>query len=122
MTDGEIATAVAGVLTAAGGSVLGLGRWLGGVWRDIRREEIAAAKESAAAQRAQTDRMVDAMVESSRASATLSGKVDALGDRIAHLFELYAEPTSTKTTGRFRRERTNPQGFRPSRPGDHHDD
>lgn len=120
MTDGEIVTAVLGVLTAAGGAVLGFGRWIGGVWRDIRREEIAAAKESGAAQRAQADRVVDAMVESSRASATLSSKVDALGERIADL--CVRSPADAEHSSRFRRERTPPNGFRPSRPGDPHDD
>jgi len=134
MTDGEIVTAIIGAGGAIGTGVLTLGRWLGGIWRDIRREEIAAANANASAQRAESSRMVDAMLEQARSNATLAaahgqlaGKIDGLSHQLDSLVErtpVDFEVPPTKPLGRVagdRRARTNPQGYRPPRPGEHDD-
>lgn len=127
MTDGEIFAAVAALATAAGGGVMTLGRWLGGVWRDIRREEIAAAKETAAAQRAGEQRMVDALIKQAESNGALAIAQTHLGHKIdglsSQLYEL-AERTPVEPIPRVgdqRRARTNPHGYRPPRPGEHDD-
>lgn len=136
MTDGEIVATLVGLATAAGGSMMTLGRWLGGTWRDIRREEIAAAKENATAQRAAEGRMVDALLKQAEsngalavAHAQLGGKIDTLSAQIADVSERTPVETDfdqpiTRPGGRANgslRSRTNPHGYRSPRPGERDD-
>lgn len=127
MTDAEIVTAVIGAGGAIGTGVLTLGRWLGGIWRDIRREEIAAAKENAAAQRLGEQRMVDALLKQAEsngalavAHAQLGSKIDGLSNRLDEALH-ERTPVETETPrplARIGKERgrTNPHGYYPPGP------
>lgn len=127
MTDAEIVTAVIGAGGAIGTGILTLGRWLGGIWRDIRREEIAAAKENAAAQRAGENRMVDALLKQAESNgalavthAQLGAKIDGLSDQLESLTERTPiENETPRPIARIGKERgrTNPHGYYPPRPG-----
>lgn len=125
MTDAELA-----LLTAAGGTLAALGRWAVGLWAAVRREDIMATKETAALQRAESGRMVEALLEQARSNATLAGKLEGLAAKLDMLLDWPRERTpveghcdadleSERTAER--RRRTAPRGYRPPRPGEHDD-
>lgn len=79
-----MATVVAS-LASAGGGVVALGRWFGSIWRDIRREEIAAARENAAAQRADANRTIEVLLEHASTTAALKAHVENIPSQVAAL-------------------------------------
>lgn len=85
MTDGELATAIIGGIVTVSGGGFALVRWLGTLWRDVRREEIAAQREAAAAAREASARTSEIMLEQVAATATLAAKIDHIPSRFAEL-------------------------------------
>ena len=133
MTDPELA-ALGGAIITAGGTVAAVLRWTVGQWATVRREDIAAAKESAKLKREADERAVDRQVatvdrlaasvndhtakdlahhaEVKQSIVRLEAKVDAALD--------WRERTPPPPDDSQRR-RTNPHGYRPPRPGEHDD-
>lgn len=103
MTDGEIVAAIVASLGSAGAGVVALGRWFGTIWRDVRREEIAAARESAAAQRADANRTIEVQLEQAAATAALSARVDNIPSRVAELLWREHTPVEGVPIGDTRR-------------------
>ena len=85
MTDGELATAIIGGIVTVSGGGFALIRWLGTMWRDVRREEIAASREAAAAQREAAQRQSEIMLEQVATTATLATKLDHIPSAVAAL-------------------------------------
>lgn len=144
MTPGEIVGLITGVLGTGGlGAAL---RWAVRLWAQVRREAIAAEKDRTGQQRADTARMVDALIANARGSAELageiaksnailSGKLDTVTEKIDALvewrertpvegFPLVEPPPTREPSERRTRTRTPVQSptFRPARPGTHHDE
>lgn len=85
MTDGELATAIIGGIVTVSGGGFALVRWLGTLWRDVRREEIAAARESSAAAREAAQRTSEILLEQVAVTSTLAAKLDHIPSAVAAL-------------------------------------
>jgi hypothetical protein len=144
VTDAEIGLATT-LLTAAGGSLAVVTRWAVGLWATIRREDIAATKESAALKREQDARLVErqiatidrvailvdehtardlaAQAEVKQAIVRVEAKVDSALDWRERFTPLEMQAVDPPE----RRDRIKtapqgyPQGYRPPRPGGHDD-
>lgn len=105
------------LITAAGGAIAGGLRWALRLWATVRRE-------TSAAQRADNERMIDALLQQARSNAALGGKIDELTTKLDTLVawrdRTPVEAITDETSGR-RRVQTPPRGYRPPRPGDHND-
>jgi hypothetical protein len=121
MTEAELVT----LITAAGAAIAGGARWALRLWATVRREAIAAAKEASAAQRADNERMIQALLEQARSNAQLAGRIDQLTTKLDTLVEwrdrtpVEGYPAVDEHPSE-RRNRTNPHGYRPPARG--HDD
>lgn len=132
MTDPELA-----ILTAAGGTIVAFARWAVGLWATVRREGIEAAKLAAAQTSADSERMVQALIEQARSNAELAGKLEALSDKLDTLLGLrertpvelpraapngeFGAERPPSDRGRRRAAGERPSGYRPPRPGEHDD-
>lgn len=121
MTDGELTA----LITAGVGGFAGFCRWAIRLWATVRREGIVAAKEAAAHQRADSERMVSALLEQVKSNAMLAGKLDQLSEKIELLVEWrdrtpieMPAPTDEHPSERRRRMRTVPQGHRTAKGND----
>jgi hypothetical protein len=104
MTESEIA----GLITLGAGGVAAFARWALRLWATVRREGIASAKENSAAQRADNERMIEALVEQARSNAALAAahadlatSVERLSQRLDRLevrgtYDEWAERTPTE--------------------------
>lgn len=133
------ATELLGILSSAG-LAIGAGlRWALRLWATVRREQMEADKAAAergieahraVAAQASLDhqRMVEALVTQARSMAELGGKIDTLATKLETIAD-WRERTPVEGMRRVepepfdadlpapRRLRTNPQGYRPPRPG-----
>lgn len=85
MTTGEIVAAIASAIVTVAGGFFALVRWFVTVWRDVRREELVVARESAAAQRADANRTIEVMLATSSNIASLEARVDGIPAQVAAL-------------------------------------
>lgn len=118
MTEAELVTLVTAAGTAAAAGL----RWAVRLWAAVRREAIAASKEAAAQQRADNERMIEALLAQARSNAELAGKLDQLATKLDTIVEWRERTPTDFEEPPSRRARTNPHGYRPPRPGGHHDD
>lgn len=116
MTEAELVT----LITGAGAAIVTFVRWAVRLWAAVRREAIAAGREVSAQQRADNERMIEALLAQARSNAELAGKLDQLADKLDGLWRDRPAPDFEDPPSR--RARTNPHGYRPPRPGGHHDD
>lgn len=79
-----VAAIASAIVTVAGG-FFALVRWFVTVWRDVRREELVVARESAAAQRADANRTIEVMLATSSNIASLEARVDSIPAQVAAL-------------------------------------
>lgn len=82
----EFITLIGIVLTGIGA----FARWAVRMWATVRREGIDADKTAATWQRADNERMVNALLESARSNTALAGKVEMLTSMIHELAPLNA--------------------------------
>jgi len=136
MTDPELALLGGGAGTTIVAGCIAFARWAMALWATVRREDIATAKETAALQRAESARMVEALLESARSNealagehaksiALLCGKLDLLAARIDSIGwreQTPVEIPALREPSERNRLRTPPRGsYRPPRPGEHDD-
>lgn len=122
-----------GSIGAVGLALLGFGRWVATLWQADRKEERIDRKEERAAARAESERMVGALLEQARSNAILTSKLDAIGTQVFETTSgIHDTPNLTDSQrGVGRRVRTAPmgypvssresQGIRIPRRGSHHD-
>lgn len=123
MTDPELAV-LAGAITTGGGAILAIARWAVGLWAQVRREDIEATRETAAAQRldaqrsdeaqrADGARIREALVEQAKSNAAVIGTIGKLMIKIDTLIEWRERtppPDETPSERRRRNARTKLDG------------
>lgn len=85
MTEPELA-----VVSAAGAGLGWIFRWAVALWATVRREEVEASKVTAAAQRAESGRMVEALLAQARSNAELGGTIERSKVELAGKFDQLA--------------------------------
>jgi hypothetical protein len=77
VNDTQIIVLALGALGSAGTAIVVFLRWAVTQWTTVRREDIEATKATAAAQRAESGRMVDALLAQATSNAVLGGRIEA---------------------------------------------
>lgn len=119
MAEVDLAQTIVAIAGTLGGG--GLVRWIVGVWREVRREGFAQAKETATQQRADNERMVAALLANERSNAQLAGAVQTAFADFAGKFGALATKLDTLLEWRERTpvegfERVDPPSREPSEP------
>lgn len=133
MTDGEITIATS-LMSGAGIGLAAVTRWAVALWATIRREDIAATKESATLKREQDARLVERQIatidrvaimvdEHTARDLAAQAEVKQAIVRLEAKFDArdWYERTPAPPEDNSQRRRTSPQGYRPPRPGGHDD-
>jgi len=74
--------ALTALITAAGGALVAFCRWAVRLWATVRREAIEAARQASAQQRADNERMVEALVGQARSNEMLAGKLELVASKL----------------------------------------
>jgi hypothetical protein len=137
MTEPELAV-LASAITAGCAAFAAFAKWAVGQWATVRREDIVATRDTAAAQRADTTaavsaqradgaRMVEALLEQAKSNTAVIGKMGELMTKLDTLVEwrertpVEGYPVVDEHSSERRRVGTAPRGYRPPKPSDHND-
>lgn len=83
MTDTQ---AIIALVTAAAGGLVGFAKWALSLWAAVRREAIAAAKETAVNSREDNEKRTAALIEQAKANVVLAERIDELGGKLDTAF------------------------------------